>query len=178
MFLELVRQRRSVRRYLPQPVTTEQVDLLIEAALRAPCSRGVSPWHFVVVTAPGLLADLSRAKPHGASFLRHAPLAIAVCADPADKGDVWIEDAAIAATFLHLAAASLGLGSCWIQIRGRNHDERLTSSAYVAEVLGLPAGLEVEAIVSVGFPAENPVPHSRGALPVDRVSLNRFGQRR
>jgi len=177
MFVELARQRRSVRRYLPQPVAPETVDLLLEAAVRAPCSRGVSPWHFVVVTDANVLADLSRAKPHGASFLRDAPLGIAICADPA-KGEVWIEDAAIATTFLHLAATSLGLGSCWIQIRGRDHDPRLTSSAYVAGLLSLPPGMEVEAIVAVGHPAEAPAPHPREALPADRVSYARFGSRR
>lgn len=177
MFLELARRRRSVRRYLPRPVAPETVDLLVEAALRAPCSRGVSPWHFVVVADPALLAELSRAKPHGASFLRSAPLGIAVCADPA-KGDVWIEDAAIAATFLHLAAASLGLGSCWIQLRGRDHDGRLTASAYAAERLGLPPGMEVEAVVAIGHPAEAPPPHPREALPAGRVSYDRFGRHR
>jgi nitroreductase len=176
MFIELARQRRSVRKYLPKPVEPETVALLVEAALRAPCSQGTSPWHFVVMTDRDLLADLSGAKPHGASFLRDAPLAIAVCADPA-KGDVWVEDAAIAATFVHLAATSLGLGSCWVQIRGRRHDEAQTSSAYVAKRLDLPSGLEVEAIIAVGYPAEQRTPHPREALPLDRVSYDRFGCR-
>ena len=175
MFLELVRQRRSVRRYLPERVAPEQVDLLVEAALRAPSSRGIPPWHFVVVSDRKVLADLAQAKPHGASFLRDAPLGLVVCADPA-KGDRWVEDAAIATTFVHLAAASLGLGSCWIQIRGRDREPGRTASAYVAERLGLPPGMEVEAIVAVGRPAEHPAPHPREALPSDRVSYERFGR--
>lgn len=176
MFVELVRQRRSIRKYLPTPVEPQAVDLLIEAALRAPSSQGTSPWHFVLVTDRDLLSDLARAKPHGSSFLRNAPLGIVVCAAP-EKGDVWVEDAAIATTFIHLAAASLGLGSCWIQIRERRHDERQTSSAFVAQRLELPANLEVEAIVAVGYPAEERAPHPKEALPYERVSYNRFGQR-
>lgn len=176
MFIELARQRRSVRRYLPRPVEPGTVDLLVEAALRAPSSQGRSPWHFVVVTDRELLADLAQAKPHGSSFLRDAPLGIVVCADP-DKGDVWVEDAAIATTFLHLAATSLGLGSCWIQIRGRAHDPTQTASAYVARRLHLPPGLEVEAIVAVGYPAEERVPHPRETLLYDRVSYDRFGRK-
>ncbi|MBI5014863.1 MAG: nitroreductase family protein [Deltaproteobacteria bacterium] len=175
MFVELVRTRRSVRRYLATPVEPAQAELLLEAALRAPSSQGQSPCHFVVVSDPKLLSDLSRAKPHGASFLGGAPLAIVVCADPS-KGDVWVEDAAIATTFVHLAAASLGLGSCWIQIRGRVHDASQTSSAYVAQCLQLPPGLEVEAIIAVGSPAESPSPHPHDSLAFSRVSYDRFGQ--
>ncbi len=176
MFVELARRRRSVRKYLPKPVEPGAVDLLVEAALRAPSSRGVDPWHFVVVTDRDLLTALSRSKRHGSSFLAGAPLAVVVCADPA-KGDVWIEDAAIATTFLHLAAASLGLGSCWIQIRGRDHDAKTTSSAYVAERLALPPGWEVEAIVAAGYPAEQPEPHPRESLRYDRVSYRHSGGR-
>ena len=177
MFVELARTRRSVRRYLAKPVEPSQVEFLLEAALRAPSSQGQSPCHFVVVTDPKLLSDLSRAKPHGASFLGGAPLGIVVCADPA-KGDVWVEDAAIATTFLHLAAASLGLGSCWIQIRGRSHDPKQTSSAYVAQCLHLPPGLEVEAIVAIGSAAESPSPHPGDTLAFSHVSYDRFGNRR
>ncbi len=177
MFLELARRRRSVRKYRPEPVDPGLVDLLVEAALRSPTSRGIDPWHFVVVTDRDLLADLSRAKRHGSSFLAGAPLAVVVCADPA-KGDVWIEDAAIATTFLHLAAASLGLGSCWVQIRGREHDAETSSSAYVAGRLGLPPGWEVEAVVAAGYPAEQPEPHPGLALRHDRVSYGRFGGKR
>lgn len=175
MFLDLARRRRSIRRYLPRPVETEKRDLLVEAALRAPSSMGRTPWEFVVVSDPALLAALSRAKPHGASFLEHAPLGIVVCADPT-KGGVWVEDAAIAATFLHLAATSLGLGSCWIQIRGREHDGQRTSSQYVAEVVGLPEDREVEAIVAVGYPGEERPPHPREALPFERVFYETYGR--
>jgi len=177
MFVDLVRRRRSIRKYLERPVEPEKVDLLVEAALRSPSSRGLNPWEFVVVTDRGLLGQLSRAKTHGSSFLKGAPLGIVVCADP-QKSDVWVEDAAIATTLLHLAAASLGLGSCWIQIRGRRHDDLCTSSQYVADLLGLPEGREVEAIVAVGYPAEEKAPHPREELESGRVFYDRYGQRR
>ena len=109
MFIELARKRRSIRRYLDKPVEKEKIDLLVETALRSPSSRGINPWEFVVVTDPEIIGRLSEAKPHGASFLRKAPLAVVVCADP-EKSDVWVEDASIASVYLHLAAADLGLG--------------------------------------------------------------------
>ena len=82
MFLSLVQQRRSIRRYQEKPVEADKIDRLIEIALRSPSSRGFNPWEFIVVTDPNLLDKLSKAKPHGASFLKKAPLGIVVCADP------------------------------------------------------------------------------------------------
>jgi len=177
MFIDLVRGRRSVRKYLEKPVEREKVDLLVEAALRSPSSRGLNPWEFVVVTDRELLGRLSRAKTHGATFLKDAPLGIVICADP-QQSDVWVEDAAIATTLVHLAAASLGLGSCWIQIRGRRHNDGRPSSEYVAELLGLPEGREVDAIVAVGYPAEEKRPHPAEDLQYEKVSYDRYGRGR
>src|SRR4030042_1604382 len=109
MVISLIQKRRSIRRFLPKPVDAGKIDLLIEAALRSPSSRGLNPWEFIVVTDKDLLEKLSRSKQHGSAFLQNAPLGIVVCADP-EKCDVWIEDASIASIFIHLAAASLGLG--------------------------------------------------------------------
>ena len=87
MFLSLVQKRRSIREYQDQPVESEKIDRLIEAALRAPSSRGFNPWKFVVVTDRDLLDKLSKSKPHGEKKKKNAPLGIVVCADP-EKCDV------------------------------------------------------------------------------------------
>jgi len=116
MFLSLAQSRRSIRKYQNKPVESEKIDRLVEALLRAPTSMGKNSWEFVVVTDRSLLKELSSAKPHGAAFLKNAALGIVVCGNP-QVTDVWIEDASIASIFIHLAATSLELGSCWIQIR-------------------------------------------------------------
>jgi len=174
MFLSLVRQRRSIRKFTDKPVEAEKVEGLIEAALRAPTSMGSRPWEFLVVNQRPLLERLASAKANGSAFLKHAPLAVVVCADP-HKSGVWIEDAAIAATFLHLAASSMGLGSCWIQIRERMRSEDESAADFVRDTLGIPANLEVEALVAVGYPGEEKPGHDRASLPKDRVHLNRYG---
>ncbi|BBO91463.1 nitroreductase family protein [Desulfosarcina ovata] len=176
MFIDLLRSRRSVRKFIDRPVEPDKVDLLVEAALRAPSSRGFNPWSFVVVDDPETIRHLSTSKPHGASFLAHAPLAIAVCADP-KKSDVWVEDVSIAAIILHLAATDLGLGSCWIQLRKRDHDAKKTASQFAAEVLGLPAGMTVSAIMAIGYPDQASTPHPHESLQQDKVSFNRYGKR-
>ena len=175
MFLSLVQKRRSIRQYLERPVEKEKIEGLIEAALRSPSSRGFNPWEFIVVTDRDLLAKLSTAKPHGASFLKNAPLGIVVCADP-EKCDAWIEDASIASIFLHLAAESLELGSCWIQIRMRMHDQTKTAQEYVQELLNIPGNLNVEAMIAIGYPAESKPPHRKENLQYEKVHYNEYGR--
>ncbi len=176
MLLSLLKKRRSIRKFQPVPVAVEKVDLLVEAMLRSPSSRGYNPWDFVVVNDPSLLAQLARVKEHGSALLEEAPLAIAVCANP-EISDVWIEDCSIASLIIHLAAESLGLGSCWVQIRERRYSKELSSSDYVCKALQLPEGFQVEAIVGIGYPAEKKPPHPRESLLYDRVSCNRYGTR-
>jgi nitroreductase len=175
MFLSLIQKRRSIRSYKEKSITSEKIDMLVESALRAPSSRGFNPWEFIVVTDTGLLDKLSKAKPHGASFLKHAPLGIVVCADP-EKCDVWVEDASIASIFIHLAAESIGLGSCWIQIRKRMHDNIKTAQEYVRSLLNIPEKLNVESIIAIGYPAEKKPPHPEESLQYEKVFYNRYGK--
>ncbi|MBE0582879.1 MAG: nitroreductase family protein [Desulfofustis sp.] len=177
MFIDLLRSRRSIRQFQKKPVEQEKIDLLIEAALRSPTSRGLNPWEFIFVTEPKILEKLAVAKAHGSSFVKNAALAVVVCAHP-DKSDVWVEDTAIASIILHLAAADLGLGSCWIQIRRREHDAALSAEDYVKQLLGLEQSLMVEAMIAVGYPAETKAGHDRAGLLDERISFERYGVKR
>lgn len=146
----------------------ETVSTILEAILRSPSSRGIDPWEFVVVDDRELLERLSRAKIHGSSFLAGAPLGIVVCADTR-KSDVWIEDCSIASIIAQLTAQSLGLGSCWIQIRNRMHDRSTTSEEYVRSLLGIPDHVAVLSIVAIGHPAETR--RGKSARHLDRSKL-------
>ena len=173
MFMSLIQKRRSIRKFLDKPIEPEKIDLLLESALRAPSSKGLNPWEFIVVTDRALLERLSHAKEHGSTFLKRAPLGIVVCADP-QTSDVWVEDASIASTFIHLAAESLGLGSCWIQIRERMHDAKKTSQDYIAELLNIPSQMRVESIIAVGYPDEKLPPHKKEELLFERVHKDTY----
>ncbi|OGP82856.1 MAG: hypothetical protein A2Z08_06870 [Deltaproteobacteria bacterium RBG_16_54_11] len=175
MVISLIQKRRSIRRFFPKPVDAGKIDLLIEAALRSPSSRGLNPWEFIVVTDKDLLEKLSRSKQHGSAFLQNAPLGIVVCADP-EKCDVWIEDASIASIFIHLAAESLGLGSCWIQIRERMHDGKKSAQEYLIETLNIPAKMQVESIIAVGYPDEMQPPHGKEELLYEKVHRDIYGK--
>lgn len=174
MVLSLIQKRRSIRKYRQKPIEPEKIQILVEAALRSPSSMGTSPWEFILVDEPELLDKLSRAKPHGASFMKHAPLGIVVCADP-QKSSVWVEDASIACTFIQLTAESLGLGSCWIQIRERMHHDTKPAEVYISEVLNLPKTLKVEAMIAIGYPDEQKAPHGKEELQYAKVHHNVYG---
>ena len=173
MFMDLITKRRSIRRYTDNEIESDKIELLKEAALRSPSSRGVNPWQFVFVTDRALLEKLAKAKPHGSSFLKDARLGVVVCADP-EKSDVWVEDASIAAIFIQLAATSLELGSFWIQIRERMHDENQSAGAYIAELLNIPSNLEVGSVVAIGHPDESKSPHAKDNLQYEKIHLNHY----
>ncbi len=175
MFTDLIRRRRSIRQFQPQPVEPEKVEALIEAALRAPSSRSLNPWEFILVDDPEQLRALSSAKPHGASFLAEAPLGIVVCADP-QRCDVWVEDCSIALIFMQLMATDLGLGSCWIQIRKRHHASGRPARDLIAERLQIPAHLEVAAMLAVGYPVRKNPPRPAANLRFDKVHCAAYGQ--
>jgi len=175
MFFPLIRNRRSIRKYENKPVETEKLEMLVEAALLSPSSMGSNPWMFIIITDRTVLEKLSKAKPHGATFLRNAPLAMVVCADPA-KSSVWIEDASIASIFIHLAAESMGLGSCWIQIRERMHSEDKRSDDYISEILDIPKHLKVEAMIAIGYPDEKKPPRSKKDLQYEKVFYRTYGK--
>lgn len=171
--IELLRKRRSVRKFTKEKIASEMVEVLIEALLRSPSSRCINPWEFIVVDDQELLAKLSISKQHGSEFLQDAPLGVVICAD-STKSDVWIEDCSIASIIVQMTAQSLGLGSCWIQIRSRKHDRGKSAEEYVQELLGLPEHLKVESIIGLGHPDEvkRPVPAEK--LQYEKVRRNHY----
>jgi nitroreductase len=169
--IDLLRTRRSIRKYKKTPIAPNQIDALKETLLRSPSSRGINPWEFIFVDDPALLEKLSCAKQHGSEFLKDAKLGIVVCADES-KSDVWVEDCAIASILVQMTAHSLGLGSCWIQIRLRNHDGTTTSEQYIQRVLGIPEKMKAASIISIGHPGEIKSPISSDKLDFGKLKYN------
>ncbi len=169
---DILRKRRSIRSYLDKEIELETIDLLKEAALRSPSSRDIKPWRFIFITDRELLKRLSSAKEHGSSFLGSARLGVVVCAKE-NESDVWIEDCSIASIILQLAGQSLGLGSCWIQIRNRIYSDSLSSEDYVRDVLGLPKGMKVVSMISFGYPAEEKTPVPKEDLDFNKIVFMR-----
>jgi nitroreductase len=171
--IEILRGRRSIRQYKKKAIDASSLEVIKEALLRCPSSRGINPWTFIFVDDPQVLQHLSLAKPQGSGFLKEAALGIVVCGDET-KTDVWVEDCSIASIVAQLAAQSLGLGSCWSQIRNRPHTGEKTAEEYVQGLLGIPRNLKVLSIIGVGHPAE--VREAIGADQLDygKIRYNRY----
>ncbi|MDW7672865.1 MAG: nitroreductase family protein [Bacillota bacterium] len=174
--LELLMKRRSIRKFEKRPVEQEKVQQIVNSALLAPSSKGSQPWEFVVVDDPALLTALSISREVGAGFVKDAPLAFVIIADPA-KSNVWVEDTSIAATLIQLQAETLGLGSCWVQVRNRNCDEVRTTESFIRELLKIPQDRHVASIIAMGYPAETKKAYSEKDLPEDKVFVNLYGAR-
>jgi len=174
--IDILLTRRSIRKYEKRAVDAQSLEIIKEALLRSPSSRGLNPWTFIFVDDLDVLDRLSQSKEAGSQFLKGAALGIVVCGDES-QADTWIEDCAIASIVAHFTAHSLGLGSCWIQIRGRAHSREKTAEEYVQEALGLPKQLRVESIVSIGFPGETKTPVPADRLDYGKIYSNRYGTR-
>ncbi|HVN96435.1 MAG TPA: nitroreductase family protein [Syntrophorhabdaceae bacterium] len=171
--IEILRTRRSIRKYERKAIDTGVTEVLKEAILRCPSSRGINPWSFIFVDDRNLIQKLSQAKKNGAGFLRDAALCIVVLGDET-KSDVWVEDCSIASIVVQLIAHSLGLGTCWIQIRNRFYDDKKTSEAYIQELLGIPERERVECLISLGYPGETKASIPKEQLEYDKIKYNRY----
>lgn len=172
-FLNLVRTRRSMRKFTDEPLTPEQVEQLLRCALMAPSSKGKHAWHFIVVDDRETIAKLAECKAVGSDFVAGAPLVIAVVGEPAES-DVWIEDASVATTILLYAAEDLGLGACWVQIRERLSSAGIPSEDIVCNLLGVPDNLRVLSMVAVGHKGMERKPFNEERLLWERVHVGKF----
>jgi nitroreductase len=158
-FTELIQKRYSTRAYKPDPVEEDKLRQVLEAARLAPTADNRQPFQILVIHTQGREAELRRI--YSRSWFTQAPLVICACGLPAQN---WVRrdgknyndvDVAIVMDHLILAAAELGLGTCWIAA---------FDLAAAREVLGLPAGVEPIAFTPLGYPADRPQPKERKAL--------------
>lgn len=159
-------QRRSIREYTHAPVTDEQIDALLQAAMAAPSANDVRPWAFVVVRDLERRRALAQAHQWSA-MCAQAPVVFAVLGNP-ERSDHWVEDCSAATENLLLTAAALGLGGVWVAIYPRPQRE-----AYVRQALDIPEAWRVLCLAPVGEPAEAKSPRTR--YEVGKVHYEAFG---
>jgi len=172
-FFDLLKTRRSIRKYLPMTVEPDKISKITKAVLMSPASKRSNPWEFIVIQEKDTLRKLADSRDHGSQFLAESPLGIVIIADTT-KSDIWIEDASIAAIIMQLQAHDLGLGSCWIQVYGRNKNESTTSEEYIRDLLGIPSHYAVLNIISIGYPNEERKPYDEEKLPSEKIHTERF----
>lgn len=173
-FSELIKQRRSMRKFTGEELTQEQVVTLMKAALMAPSSKRSNPWQFVMVDDKAMLKELSHCKEQASQFIADAALAVVVLADPL-ASDVWIEDAAIASIYLQLQAEDMGLGSCWVQVRERFTAAGMASDEFVRGLLDIPLQLQVLSVIAIGHKGMERKPFNEEHLQWEKIHLNKYG---
>jgi nitroreductase len=150
-FLELAKKRYSVRAYKPVSVENDKLQKVLEAARLAPTACNLQPFQFIVIHTKGKETELRRI--YGASWFVQAPIVICACGTPSqswvrsDGKNYWEVDVTIAMDHLILAAADLGLGTCWVG--AFNPDA-------AREVLSLPDDVEPIAFTPLGYPDDQP----------------------
>lgn len=149
--LDFIFRRRSIRKYVEQPVEPEKLDLLLKAGMAAPSAMNSRPWEFILVTDKEKLGQFRKRLIFGN---RNAPAAIVVCGNPkAAKNPTWrlfwVQDCSAAAQNILIAATSLGLGTVWVGVYPVP-----TFVAVVREVLSIPKSVTPLCLIYVGYPAE------------------------
>jgi nitroreductase len=154
-FFEAIKNRRSIRTYKKQGLTSEQITQLIDAARLAPSAGNAQSWAFIVAKEQKTKQDLAKAA-FGQKWLEHAPIVFVVCADEQRAEDSYggrgkalysIQDTSAAVENILLAACALGLGGCWM---GAFREEE------IRKVINAPAHMRPVALIPIGVPDESP----------------------
>ena len=172
-FSELAIKRRSARRYTGEALSPAEVEQIMRSALIAPSSKNSRPWEFVLVEDKTLLKQLSFCKTSGAAFLENCALAVVVLTDPL-RSEAYVEDSAIVATYIQLQAEDLGLGTCWVQIRGRETAGGYDSEQYVRDLLDIPLQFFVGCIIAIGHKVEEGKPHEEEKLQWEKLHIGKY----
>lgn len=155
-FKAILEHRRSIRKYTGETIPDEVLDMVVRTGLMSPRGRNLDTVELIVIKDKSMLNLLSECRPVGPGMLANADAAIAVIGR-SDLSGVWTEDCAAAMTAMHIMADSLELGSCWVQIRGRESKvESRTAEDVCRDALGFPEEYRLEAILSLGVPADRP----------------------
>ena len=161
--MEVVRRRRSIRRYKTTPVPEDVLSQILETARLAPSAGNRQPWHFVVVRD-----DETKQQLGISSWAAEAPVVIVGCVDTTVRSEpLCIVDLSIAFEHIVLAAANCGLGTCWIGRYVAGSDET------IRRLLGIPKHVKAVAVSPLGYPDETPEPKVRKTLS-EIVHYDRF----
>ena len=154
-FLEVIKNRRSIRKYKQDSVPDEIITQILDAARLAPSGSNRQPWHFIVVKNPKMKKKLGLHP-----WAEKAPVIIVGCVDPTE-GRWYVIDGSIAFEHIVLAATNFGLGTCWM---GRFLENLGETDERIKGVLGIPGHMRVLAVTPLGYPDEEPEPRERKTL--------------
>lgn len=170
--MDILQKRRSVRKFKEEKVDKAILDEILRAGLLAPSSKNKKPVEFILIEDKETILELKKCKVKGADALNTAPIVLVIIVD-SQSSDVWIEDGAVAATFIQLAAEDQGLGSVWIQMRKRFNDNG-DAEVEVRKVLNIPENYGVLNMIALGYKDEEKKANDIDNLDFSKVRYEKY----
>ena len=164
--LDAILKRRSIRFYRNEDITDAQVEEVLKAGFCAPSAHGTSPWHAIVIRDQEIKDELSTMHKWTKSIAR-VPVVIVVCVDDTALENFWVEDGSAFMQNMLIQATDLGLGTCWIGIKGLVSEDR-SAENIVKKACKIPDNMRVLGITPLGVIGRYPGEHEP-VLPVSRV---------
>ena len=160
-FPEIVKNRRSIRSFSGEHIPDETINEILELAAYAPSSWGGHPVEFIVIRDKKTMSELARCKQMGAGPLAYGDAAIVPIIDKRNL-ELWVEDAAVASTYILLAAEYSGVAACWIHMKDRRGHTNMAEDD-IRDLLGIPANYGILNAVSLGMPKKPSEPRELSA---------------
>jgi len=148
--IEAIKKRRSIRQFQKKPIPPDILESLVDAGRFAATARNEQPWEFIIVRAGEALKKLAALAENG-RFLADSAACIAVYSRDTKY---FLEDGCAATENILIAAASLGLGSCWVA------GDKKPYCPDVNYLLGVPIGYKLVSLIALGYPLDNNALHT------------------
>ncbi len=163
--LEAIHTRRSIRKYEPTPLSRDEIETVLRAAMAAPSAGNAQPWRFLVVTDRAILDAISGIHPY-VGMVRTAPAGILVLGDTTLEKypGYWVLDCAAAIQNMLLAARAIGLGTVWTGVYPK--PDRVEG---FSRLFSLPGHVIPHSFIVIGHPAQE-------AGPADRFNPSRIDE--
>ncbi len=143
--LEVLKSRKSQRNFLDnKPIPREQLEQIIDCARFAATARNVQPWEFVVVTEPGVRQQIAEIATTGKFIAQASACVIVFCQDT----KYYLEDGCAATENILIAAAGLGISSCWVAGDKKPYDEDIRN------LLSVPQNYKLVSLIALGYDKE------------------------
>lgn len=171
--LNIFRTRRSHRKYNDKPIDENILKQILEVGITSPTGDNFKTIELVLIKEKEMLKELANMRKVGTKMLSGAGAAIIVLADTS-KTDLWIEDAAISASYMHLMADALGIGSCWIQVRARDTADGGQFEGALRDKLNIPVHMSPLCILSLGNIDSHLPAHSVEDIKWNKVHVENY----
>ncbi|MEX0568437.1 MAG: nitroreductase family protein [Candidatus Njordarchaeota archaeon] len=164
--VDVIKNRRSIRKYKNKDVSLNLLMELIDAAKWAPSSKNRQPWEFIITTDPQKIRKIAEAK--GQKWIAGSPAIILGISDPNISPVYHMSDTAMAMHNISLAAIQYGLGTCWLGIY--EYEE-------IKKMFGIPKNKVLVGALTVGYPDEDPEPKERKDID-EILCFEKYGNRK